>query len=246
MPVSASWRDRWESLRVASNKAGGGLYTRHVNRFLARPFTLLFWTLGLSPNWVTLLSNLATYSGLLLLVLREPTVATCVSAYLLLALGYVLDSSDGQLARVTGKFSKAGEWLDHSLDALKHLVFAVTLGYLILRPMNSTGSSFAFLYGVAATNAIALPGLFFLSQFTGQLLRLQPRQGQQRLIRRIVSEIVALLNDYGLRLAIVLLIPWYQLFVWAYGAYGVYAFTLLITSFTWTAIRAQHQGMGSH
>ena len=38
---------------------------------------------------------------------------------LLLLLGYALDSADGQVARLTGTGSPAGEWLDHVVDATK-------------------------------------------------------------------------------------------------------------------------------
>ena len=54
------------------------------------------------------------------------------TAYVLLVLGYMLDSCDGQLARVSGKTSKFGEWLDHSLDIVKILNFNMVLGYLLL------------------------------------------------------------------------------------------------------------------
>ena len=36
-----------------------------------------------------------------------------------LALGYALDSADGQVARLRGGGSAAGEWLDHVVDAVK-------------------------------------------------------------------------------------------------------------------------------
>lgn len=38
---------------------------------------------------------------------------------MLLYFAYALDSADGQLARLLNKQSKTGEWLDHSLDAVK-------------------------------------------------------------------------------------------------------------------------------
>jgi phosphatidylglycerophosphate synthase len=48
-----------------------------------------------------------------------------------LVIGYALDSADGQLARLRGGGSPAGEWLDHVVDAAKtvvvHLAVLVTL-----------------------------------------------------------------------------------------------------------------------
>ena len=48
----------------------------------------------------------------------------------LLAAGYVMDSVDGQLARLRGGGSVRGEWLDHTIDAFKestiHLAVAIS------------------------------------------------------------------------------------------------------------------------
>jgi len=50
--------------------------------------------------------------------------------WVLLALGYAWDSADGQVARLRGGGSLAGEWLDHFVDALKisSLHLAVLVG----------------------------------------------------------------------------------------------------------------------
>ena len=52
-----------------------------------------------------------------------------------LVLGYALDAADGQLARLRGGGSPAGEWLDHMVDAAKisSLHLAVLIGALPLR-----------------------------------------------------------------------------------------------------------------
>jgi len=46
-------------------------------------------------------------------------------------LGYALDSADGQLARLRRSPSRAGEWLDHTIDAAKitalHLAIAISI-----------------------------------------------------------------------------------------------------------------------
>jgi phosphatidylglycerophosphate synthase len=48
-----------------------------------------------------------------------------------LVLGYALDAADGQLARLRGGGSPAGEWLDHMVDAAKasSLHLAVLIGW---------------------------------------------------------------------------------------------------------------------
>lgn len=98
---------------------GAPAYSRYVNRRLGRYLAALAYTLRLSPNQVTLVSALFTLSGIGLLVSVPPTAASSLAVALLLVVGYALDSADGQLARLTGSGSVAGEWLDHVVDAFK-------------------------------------------------------------------------------------------------------------------------------
>ena len=114
-----------------AQKPGGGVpaYTRWVNRRFARYAAALAYTWGWTPNVVTAVSAVFSFAALLLLVTVEPTLGIGVVVALLLALGYLLDSADGQVARLSGKGSKQGEWLDHVVDAIRtpaiHIAVAV-------------------------------------------------------------------------------------------------------------------------
>jgi phosphatidylglycerophosphate synthase len=57
--------------------------------------------------------------GISLLALGSPGALLGVAVAVLLAAGYVMDSVDGQLARLRGGGSKSGEWLDHTIDCFK-------------------------------------------------------------------------------------------------------------------------------
>ena len=98
---------------------GAPAYSVYVNRRMGRVLATLAYRLGLSPNAVTGVSAIHTFLGLGLLVALPATVWTGVAVALLLALGYAWDSADGQVARLTGRGSAAGEWLDHFVDAFK-------------------------------------------------------------------------------------------------------------------------------
>ncbi|WP_230854387.1 CDP-alcohol phosphatidyltransferase family protein [Arthrobacter terrae] len=74
---------------------------------------------GLTSNAVTGISALFTFSGILLLVLFPPSALLGIIIGVLLVLGYAFDSADGQVARLRGGGSPAGEWLDHMADAVK-------------------------------------------------------------------------------------------------------------------------------
>jgi phosphatidylglycerophosphate synthase len=114
-----------------AQKPGAGVpaYTRWVNRRAARVIAAAAVRAGIGPNGVSLLSALASFAGLALLALVPAGWAVGVAAACLLALGYIMDSADGQVARVTGTGSPAGEWLDHVIDAVRtpalHLVVRI-------------------------------------------------------------------------------------------------------------------------
>ena len=125
-----SFTEALQSLRLAQKSSKGvSLYSRWLNRPLGRVFAAGAAALGVSPNVVTLFSALATAAGLVLLVLAPVSLATGIGVAALLVVGFALDSADGQVARLTGASSPAGEWLDHVVDAGK--MVAVHAGVLI-------------------------------------------------------------------------------------------------------------------
>lgn len=118
---------------VRRQKPGHGVpaYMRWVNRPVARPLAAAAYAFGLTPNHVTALSALSSFAGLTVLILAPRTPATAIAVALLLAFGFVLDSADGQLARLRGSSGRLGEWVDHVVDAVRspaiHLATAIAL-----------------------------------------------------------------------------------------------------------------------
>ena len=109
-----------QQLRGAQKSSkGAAAYSRYVNRPLGRVFAAFAASLGLSPNTVTAISALFSFSGIALLVAVPPSPLQSAAVTALLVLGYALDSADGQVARLRGGGTIAGEWLDHVIDALK-------------------------------------------------------------------------------------------------------------------------------
>jgi phosphatidylglycerophosphate synthase len=109
---------------------GAPAYGRFVNRRIGRLLAAVAFHRGLTPDAVTGLSALCTTVGIAAIALAPHTwsVGALVTAFLVV--GYALDSADGQLARLRGGGSPAGEWLDHMVDAAKiaSLHLAVLVG----------------------------------------------------------------------------------------------------------------------
>ncbi|AKK04815.1 phosphatidylglycerophosphate synthase [Corynebacterium mustelae] len=127
-------RYRWarQSLDSAQKPAQGvPAYTRWVNRRGARFVAAIGFASGWTPNMVTAMSAALSVAGMVVLLAFPPAVWVGCVAAALLAAGYLFDSADGQLARVSQVSSKTGEWIDHVVDAFRspaiHLSVAVAV-----------------------------------------------------------------------------------------------------------------------
>ncbi|MEU5880190.1 CDP-alcohol phosphatidyltransferase family protein [Spirillospora sp. NPDC047279] len=115
-----SFSDALTRLASAQKSAKGApAYSRFVNRKLGRVLAAASYVAGLTPNQVTGISALFTFSGIALIALADPALWVGVAVCLALVVGYAFDAADGQLARLRGGGSKSGEYLDHMVDALK-------------------------------------------------------------------------------------------------------------------------------
>lgn len=109
---------------------GAPAYSVYVNRPVGRVLAAVAYRWGATPNMVSLVSAAFTFTGIAMIALVPPSPWTGVVIWLLLAIGYAFDSADGQVARLRGGGSLAGEWLDHFIDAVKtiSLPLAVAVG----------------------------------------------------------------------------------------------------------------------
>jgi hypothetical protein len=95
----------------------------HLFRPLAHPFVLAFARLRVPPPAVVLLAAATGFAGAVELARRDYIVAA-----LLVQLKTVLDNADGQLARLTGKVSAFGRYLDSECDLLVDAALFAALG----------------------------------------------------------------------------------------------------------------------
>jgi phosphatidylglycerophosphate synthase len=110
------------TISVAKTPRGVSLYSRYLNRPAGRRIANLCLRVGLSANQVTAVSALLSLAGLVLLVAVPPSLPVGVGVAALLVVGFAFDSADGQVARMSGTSSPAGEWLDHVVDAAKFVL----------------------------------------------------------------------------------------------------------------------------
>jgi phosphatidylglycerophosphate synthase len=169
-PRFTTYRSALSALGGAQ-KPGDGVpaYTRWVNRRLARYAAAAAYRLGWTPNVVTAVSALFSLAAIVLLLVLPAQPLVGIAIGVLFAIGYLLDSADGQVARLQGTGSPAGEWLDHVVDAAR--TPAVHLAVLV-----------AFYFSGAPRWALVIVLLYCLVsvvQFMSQILaeKLGSREG---------------------------------------------------------------------
>ncbi len=117
-----SWRRDWQRLRGLENPRDG-YADRYFNRFLSRPITLLLSRTPVTPNQVTALSAVLGIAAGVVIGRGGYWAGVCGAA--ILQLSVIFDDVDGELARLTLRFSSWGEMLDNTADTVTHMaVFA--------------------------------------------------------------------------------------------------------------------------
>lgn len=170
-------------------------YSRFVNRRFGRYLAAWAYRRGLSPNQVTAISAVFTFAGVGLLALLAPTWWLGLVVAVLFAVGYALDSADGQVARLTGTGSAAGEWLDHMVDATK--VVAQPLALLVGFARSDVVPEWWLLVPLA--NAVIGSVFFFGMMLTEQLRRAHGVTSRASTAGRFpwLRSVLVLPTDYG-------------------------------------------------
>src|SRR5690554_4657661 len=208
---------------------GAPAYSRFVNRPLGRRLAALAHVAGLSPDQVTVLSALASFTGIALVALAPPTVLVAIAVGLALVLGYALDSADGQVARLSGGGSPAGEWLDHVVDAIKLGALHLAVVVAWYRHFDVPDAMLLIPLGFLAFQSV----LFFAMVLTDTLRRAARGQREHFLADQGSSSTLYSLavvpTDYGLVCLLFFALAWREGFIVGYSLLGaaLVGFTLL-------------------
>ena len=228
-PGTLSYAEARQALgRAQKTNRGTPAYSRWVNRPLGRRLAALAFCARRTPNQVTIASAAATAAGLILIMTVSPTWPQAVVVTALLAAGYALDSADGQLARLLGRGSLAGEWLDHVVDAVKTSSFHLAVAVAWYRFFDLRSATPVLIpLGFAVVSTV----FYFALMLTDSLRRLERvRAGLSGVPMASVDpdeaapmlrSLLATVNDYGLLILVMLLLPAHAVFVAVYTVLAV-------------------------
>ncbi len=185
-----------------ARSAGAPAYSVLVNRPAGRQLAARAYRLGMTPDGVTATSAAFSLAAILAVALAPAWGWWGLLVWALLAAGYALDSADGQLARLRGGGSPAGEWLDHVVDAAKISSLHGAVLVWAFRHLDLPSGWLLVPLGFAVVAAVA----FFTQILNDSLRRAHPGGPVAAGSPSLRRSLVVLPTDYGvLCLAFVLL-----------------------------------------
>jgi phosphatidylglycerophosphate synthase len=217
-----------ERLRAAQKpSAGTPLYSRIVNRPVGRLFAAVAASSGLGPNAVSLISSAFSLTGIALVAFATPSVLLGLLVGLLLVVGYALDSADGQVARLTGKGSVTGEWLDHMLDAVKIACLHAAVAWSALHHARTT-TPVAIALGFGIVAFVTFFGMILTDQLrrAAGLRKAEATSAGSDLVRSLL----VLPSDYGVLCIAFFFFGFPAVFYPVYGLLGAGTAALLVVA----------------
>ncbi|MFI5977205.1 CDP-alcohol phosphatidyltransferase family protein [Streptomyces sp. NPDC051452] len=218
-------------LKSAQKSAKGvSLYSRFVNRPAGRYLAAGAYRVGLTPNQVTLVSAAFSFTAVVAVALAAPSWGAGLVVWAGLAVGFAFDSADGQLARLRGGGSAAGEWLDHVVDCAKITALHTAVLISFYRHPGH--------FGTAGDGWLLVPlgfQLVAVVTFFGGLLteQLKPKAAPGDRGAPSTARAVALLPvDHGVFCLVFLLLGGGGLFRWVYTVLAVAAGLFLVAFLT--------------
>lgn len=209
----------YRELSLAQKTAKGvPVYTLYVNRPAGRVVAAALRNTRLRPNHVTLAGAVLTYGALLWLAFGPGAGPVYALVGVVLAAGFVLDSADGQLARLQGRSSKLGEWLDHVLDSGRIVLLHGSVFLFLLRATPTPALPLAVLCGLFL---FASSTVFFAGALLDQLTRhTAPRApgGSTDARASLKRSVLTLPVDYGTTCLVLVTVPWAGIFLPLYAA----------------------------
>ena len=92
------------------------------HRIILKPLAEFLAKMGIHPNFITLFSFIITSSGVIWILLKKPLIA-----FIWFLLSAPLDAVDGYVARISGKVSRFGAFLDSTLDRITDSLLFLSL-----------------------------------------------------------------------------------------------------------------------
>lgn len=157
--------------------------------------TKLFLKLNIIPNYVTILMIISGMIGAILFSI--PNIVCKVIGGVFIHLWYILDCSDGEVARITKRFSKFGKEIDYTAHIINHPLFNIAFALSLLNENRyNTGFILVLFMIYISTDLISRNMLAFDIIFQLKVNNSEMNIGNNKLLKRIVIYIISALTLY--------------------------------------------------
>jgi phosphatidylglycerophosphate synthase len=212
--------------------ATGALWVTMGYQSLAAYLAYFAGRIGMSPNSLTLISGLCVLLSMGVLIgFGVGSLYLALLVFVLLALAYVFDCADGQLARTTNQCSKFGAWLDHVSDASKIFVIHGSIGWVLLESHAQHGVPIALCFLAVLLHMAGASLYFFAWNYKVMLVgadMISSRQADRKSSLTQKLRGILQLTDHGLFLLLFILLFDPQKFALAYFLYGAGTFVIFM------------------
>lgn len=173
-------------------------------------FTKIFLKFNVIPNYVTILMIISGIVGAFLFAI--PNIIFKVIGILFIHLWYILDCSDGEVARITKKFSKFGKEIDLTAHVINHPLFNLAFSISILNENRYNSSFILILFMIyISTDLIVRNSFAFDIIFMLKTNNNETKPNTNSLLKKIIVYIFNALTQYpnfALIFPIIYLIDW--------------------------------------
>ncbi|MBE1298285.1 MAG: hypothetical protein GJ680_00030 [Alteromonadaceae bacterium] len=206
-------------------KPASTFYHRHFSKNGAKVATYVFLKLGISPNFISLISFLTVFACSFFIAHSQYLGLSLV----LLQLSYIFDCSDGVVARITGKGSKFGEMVDVSFDRILGAIFSFSL-FIHLVMNYSLDPEEYFIYAILLTSYLSFTFVSTLRGYIFKELKNKAKEKKKGLVINLAFIIYEFI-DTGIYYLIISIAVVVGLLDWVVALYGLMALPLILANY---------------
>lgn len=208
-----------------NEKPASTIYHHYFSKNGAKAATYLFLKLGISPNFISLISFLTVLISSYLIATSQHLLISL----LLLQLSYIFDCSDGVVARITNQGSKFGEMVDVSFDRILGIIFSFALFINLLSNYSLNTDEF-FIYALLLTSYLSFTFVSTLRGYIFKELKNKAKEKKNGFIIKLVFFIYEFI-DTGIYYMIISTAILLGLLDWVIIMYGLMALPLILANY---------------
>jgi len=127
------WCDFSKKCQDYYSTRGSTWYHRNISLKLSNYVVYLSYRAGLSPNFLTVLSGVCCLLAMFAVLFFPRSLYAGLLNLAFLQLCFIFDCADGVLARIRGRTSKFGAFLDGVIDSFDHFLVFMIFGFVWAR-----------------------------------------------------------------------------------------------------------------